>query len=94
MRVREEIAGEVKKIAENENLGEDEVLGELLKKGLKVYKLEKAFAKYAKGSITLSQAADDSNVTLFEFEEFAIEKGFRHNKPKEALEEKVRKLQR
>lgn len=50
---------------------------------------EKAAEVYLEGKITLSEAARESNLTIWEIEKYLIEKGFKSEYSLEDLEKEV-----
>lgn len=92
IRLDEDFLKKVERLSEEENLGRSTVLRKLLEKGYKAYMKKKAAEKYKEGSITLSKAAKLANVTLWSFEQYLVQHGYKSDYSIKDLERELSNL--
>lgn len=68
---------ELDKMSRNEGTDRSTLIRRLIKKGYQEHLKEKAAERYMRGEITISKAAEDANITLWEMEKFLVERGYR-----------------
>lgn len=76
IRMDEDLLKKLDRISEEENLDRSTLVRKLLGKGYESFLKERAAEKYKRGEITLSKAAEEANITLWEMEEFLIKSGY------------------
>ena len=76
VRLREDRALEIEEIARKEGKQVSEVLREILEKGLREYKIEKAIERYQRGIISQGAAAEEAELTIQEFHQELKKRGF------------------
>jgi len=76
IRLREDRITEINKIAEEENKQPSEVLREIIEKGLREYKIERAIELYLRNSLSQGAAAEEAGLTLQEFHQELRRRGF------------------
>ncbi len=78
--------------AEEENVDRSTIIRQLIVKGLKEYKKEKAGRLYTSGKISISGAAEMAELTIREMIEYLIEKGYRSTYTYEDLKREIKVL--
>ncbi|AEA46506.1 UPF0175 family protein [Archaeoglobus veneficus] len=76
IRLREDRIIEIDRIAKEEGKQPSEVLREIIEKGLREYKIEKAIEKYQRGLISQGAAAEEAGLTLQEFHQELRRRGY------------------
>jgi len=76
IRLKEDNIQEIEKIAKEEGKLVSEVLREIVEKGLKEYKIERAIEKYQKGLLSQGAAAEEAGLTIQEFHQELKKRGF------------------
>jgi predicted HTH domain antitoxin len=92
IRLREDRIQEVERIAKEEGKHVSEVLREIVEKGLREYKIEKAIEKYRKGSFSQGAAAEEAGLTIQEFHQEMKKKGFTLRMDPELIREELEDL--
>ena len=82
----------IKKLEELESLDRSTVLRKLIVTGYKETMKEKSAESYREGKITLSEAARRAETTLWEMEQFLVEKGFTSKYSVSDLQEELNSL--
>jgi metal-responsive CopG/Arc/MetJ family transcriptional regulator len=62
----------------------------MLDAGLSEYRKEKAMKKYAMGKISISEAARNARIGIWDFETYAVQNGFVSSYSIEDLEEEIK----
>lgn len=83
MRLEESELKEIEKVGKREHMDRTAAIRKLIWLGLHQYVLERTFEKFARGEYSLGRAAQESNASIFEFQEFAAAKGYRHTETRE-----------
>ena len=76
VRLREDRIKEIDRIAKEEGKQSAEVLREIIEKGLREYKTEKAIKDYQKGLYSQGAAAEKAGLSLQEFHQELKKRGF------------------
>ena len=76
IRLREGIIQEIEKIAKEEGKHISEVLREIVDRGLREYKIERAIEKYQRGLLSQGAAAEEAGLTIQEFHQELKKRGF------------------
>jgi metal-responsive CopG/Arc/MetJ family transcriptional regulator len=74
-RIPKELARELERLMREEHLEKSAALRKLLHLGLRDYRLERALAELGKGRISLSRAAADAGISVWEL----VEEAHRHH---------------
>ena len=83
-----------------ENLGKEEmedrstIIRKLVMIGYTSFMIRKAAEKYIKGKITLSAAAKQAGLTVWEMEEYLVSQGFKSNYSLEDMERELKAFKR
>ena len=94
MRFEESRTLEVEKIARREGKSISEVLQEILEKGLREYKIEKAIENYLNGSLSQGAAAEEAGLTTQEFHQELKRRGFALRIDVKLIEAEIEMLKR
>jgi len=78
--------------AEEENVDRSTIIRQLVVKGLKEYKKEKAARLYRSGRISMSGAAEQAELTIREMIDYLIENGYRSEYSYEDLRKEIKVL--
>jgi predicted HTH domain antitoxin len=76
IRLRDDKIQELEKLAREEGKNVSEILREIVEKGLREYKIERAIEKYWRGSLSQGAAAEEAGMTLQEFHRELKKRGF------------------
>ena len=76
IRLREGIIQEIEKIAKEGGKHISEVLREIVDRGLREYKIERAIEKYQRGLLSQGAAAEEAGLTIQEFHQELKKRGF------------------
>ncbi|MFP3946767.1 MAG: UPF0175 family protein [Archaeoglobaceae archaeon] len=92
IRLRDNRISEINSIAKEEGKQPSEVLRDLIEKGLKEYKIEKAIERYLGGSLSQGAAAEEAGLTLQEFHQELKKRGFTLRLDAELVEAELNEL--
>ncbi|MEE8359271.1 MAG: UPF0175 family protein [Candidatus Hydrothermarchaeales archaeon] len=92
VRIRENRAREIEKIAEGENKATSEVIRDILERGLKDYKIEKAIQGYQMGTLSQGAAAEAAGLTIQELHHEIKRRGFVLRMDEEKIEAELEGL--
>ncbi len=92
IRFPKEFLDNIEKLSKQEMLDRSVIIRRLAFLGYVEFIKKKAAEEYIKGDITFSEAAHRAGVTLFEMEEYLVDKGFKSDYSIEDLEEEMRLL--
>lgn len=92
IRLDEDFLKKVEQLSEEENLDRSTILRKLLEKGYKAYMKKKAAEKYKEGKIILSKAAKLANVTVWTFEQYLVQHGYKSKYSLKDLEQELDNL--
>lgn len=76
VRLREDKIQEIERIAEEEGKLVSEVLREVVERGLREYRIERAIDRYLKGLISQGAAAEEAGLTIQEFHQELRKRGY------------------
>jgi len=76
----------------DEALDRSTMIRKLLSKGIMELAKEKAAQHYREGNVTFSEAADQSGLSLWDFQHYLVDKGFVSSYSLEDLEEELQHL--
>ena len=91
IRVDKDWIEKIEELSKEENLDRSSAMRLLLKEGYENLMKKKAMQEYKSGKITISKAAEKANCTIWEIEQYMIQKGFRSQYSIEDLKEETRK---
>ncbi len=94
IRLEEDFLEVIDQIGKEESLDRSTLLRKLLKLGYSDFMLQKSKEKYLAGTITLSEAAKLSGITLWEMQKYLIEKGYISDYSIKDLEEDLEILEK
>jgi len=94
IRIDEIFLEKIDKLSEEENCDRSTVIRKMIKLGYKDFILDKVSKLYMEGRITLSEAAKNSEVTLWEMEKYLIDKGFKSSYSMEDLDTEMKLFER
>jgi metal-responsive CopG/Arc/MetJ family transcriptional regulator len=60
-----------------EGVDRSTLIRKLIRKGFEEYLKEKAAEKYIRGKITISKAAEEAGITIWEMEKFLVGRGYK-----------------
>lgn len=92
IRLKDNRISEINSIAKEEGKQPSEVLRDLIEKGLKEYKIEKAIERYLGGSLSQGAAAEEADLTLQEFHRELKKRGFTLRLDAELVEAELKEL--
>lgn len=76
VRVPEELLEKLDRLSDEEGLDRSTVIRRLLERGYDAFMLERAADQYRRGDITISEAADRAECTLWEMERHLVRAGY------------------
>jgi len=94
IRMNDELLEKLDKMSKEENLDRSTLVRKLVEKGYKLQKKEKAADKYKKGQLTLSKAAEEAEITIWEMEKFLIDSGYKSQYSVKDLEREISEISR
>ena len=94
IRLPKEMLKRIERLSKEEMEDRSTVVRKLVMIGYKNLMWRKAAEEYAKGSITLSEAAHQAELTMWEMEKYLVENGFKSSYSIEDLEEEMKVLER
>ncbi len=77
IRMDEDLLKKLNEMGEEENLDRSTLVRKLLRRGYELMKKEQAAKKYVKGEITITKAAEEAEVTIWEMEKFLVGSGYK-----------------
>ena len=77
IRIDEDFLVKLDEISRNEGIDRSTLIRKLIRKGYQEYLKEKAAERYTRGEITMSRAAEEAGITIWEMEKFLVEKGYK-----------------
>ncbi len=80
----------LKEVEAEEGLDRSTAARKMLSLGLQEYRKEKALKKYAAGRISISEAAERAGMSIWEFESYAVQRGFKSSYSIEDLESELK----
>lgn len=92
VRMDEDLLEKIDKMSEKESLDRSTLVRRLLRKGYEIEKKERAAEKYRQGKTTLSKAAEEAEVTVWEMEKFLVESGYRSEYSVRDLDREISKV--
>ena len=92
IRLPDEILKEIDKVSKKEIEDRSTIIRKLIILGYSLFRKQKASEEYIKGNITLSKAAKQADITIWEMEKFLVEQGYKSDYSIEDLEEEMKVL--
>ena len=92
VRLPKEVLKIIEKLSEEELEDRSTIIRKLVIIGYKDLIKKKAAENYAKGKITISEAAYQAGITIWEMEKYLIEEGFKSDYSVEDLEKEMKML--
>ena len=92
IRLKEDRIREIERIAKEEGKQVSEVLREIIDKGLREYKIERAIERYQRGLLSQGAAAEEAGLTLQEFHQELKKRGYTLRMDLELIKEELKDL--
>lgn len=92
IRLREDKIEEIERIAEEDGKQVSEVLREIVDRGLREYKIERAIERYQRGLLSQGAAAEEAGLTIQEFHQELKKRGFTLRVDLKLVEEELKNL--
>lgn len=92
IRLPKEVLSRIEKLSSEEHEDRSTIIRKLVMLGYSDVVKEKAAEKYQRGRLTLSEAAHQAGLTLWEMESYLVERGFKSSYSVEDLERELRLL--
>jgi len=89
IRVEPEFLKKIEKLGKEESMDRSTAMRMLLEQGYKSHMKKKAAEKYRQGKTTMSSAAGEANLTIWEFEQYLIANGYKSQYSIEDLKEET-----
>ncbi len=89
VRLDKNLLFDLNKIAKSEHLDRTTIIRKLLFKAVYEYKVQQAMERYKKGVVSISRAAGEANMTMFEFVKYLIDHGYKSKYSVEDLEREL-----
>ncbi len=80
------------KLGKEDKMDRSTLMRQLVHRGYQDYLKEKAFQQYKEGKVTFTEAAHRACLTLWEMEQYCVEKGWKSAYDLQDLEEEMRVL--
>ena len=93
IRLPKDILKQIEKLSKDEMEDRSTVIRKLVLIGYKDFMKRKSAEGYLKGSMTLSEAAHQAGLTIWEMEKYLVEQGFKSSYSIEDLEREMKILQ-
>ena len=94
IRLPKEMLEKIKKISKKEIEDRSTIIRKLVLLGYLEFMKRKSAEEYVKGDITLSEAAHQANLTLWEMEKYLVANGFKSSYSIEDLEKEMKILEK
>lgn len=82
----------IRALSKEEHLDRSTAIRILLEEGYKNYLARKAAENYIAGKFTISKAAENAGITVWEMEQYLINKGFKSQYSTEDLREEINRI--
>ncbi|MEK6893256.1 MAG: UPF0175 family protein [Nanoarchaeota archaeon] len=92
IRLPKEMMSKIDKLGKQEMADRSTIIRKLVMAGYYDFMKKKTAEEYAKGNLTLSEAAEQTGLTIWEMERYLIENGFRSSYSAEDLEKEIKLL--
>jgi metal-responsive CopG/Arc/MetJ family transcriptional regulator len=92
IRIDKKLFERVEKVGHAENLDRSTAMRILLEEGYASYSKRKAAEEYKSGKITFSEAARKANNTIWEFEQYLVQNGFKSQYSVSDMQEELKKI--
>ncbi|HIH09047.1 MAG TPA: hypothetical protein HA254_00075 [Candidatus Diapherotrites archaeon] len=89
IRVEPEFLKKIEKLGKEESMDRSTAMRMLLEQGYKSHMKKKAAEKYRQGKTTMSAAAGEAGLTIWEFEQYMIATGYKSQYSIEDLKEET-----
>lgn len=94
IRLPKEILDQIENLSKEEMEDRSAIIRKLVMIGYRDFIRSKAAERYLKEKITLSEAAHQAELTIWEMEKFLVEQGFKSNYSTEDLEREMKILEK
>jgi metal-responsive CopG/Arc/MetJ family transcriptional regulator len=94
IRVNKELLSQIESLSKEEHIDRSTAMRILLEEGYKNHMKKKAAEEYKEGKITMSKAAQKSNQTIWEMEQYLVCQGYRSQYSVEDLKQEVESITR
>ncbi|MBU2477281.1 UPF0175 family protein [Candidatus Micrarchaeota archaeon] len=94
IRLDTEFLSKIENLSKAESLDRSTAMRLLMEEGYKEYMKKKAAENYLAGKFTISKAAENAGITIWEMEEFLLKKGFKSQYSVEDLKEELEKIRK
>ncbi len=78
------------KLGKEDNVDRSTLMRQLVQRGYQEHLKEKSLQQYKEGKITFTQAAHRACLTVWEMEQYCVEKGYKSNYDLQDLEEEMK----
>ena len=92
IRLRENKIREIERIAKEEGKQVSEILREIIDRGLREYKIERAIERYQRGLLSQGSAAEEAGLTIQEFHQELKRRGYTLRTDLELIKEELKDL--
>lgn len=92
IRLPDDILREIDKVSKKEIQDRSTIIRRLIILGYSLFRKQTASEEYIKGNITLSEAAKQADITLWEMEKFLVDQGYKSDYSIEDLDEEMKLL--
>lgn len=92
IRLPKDVLTKIERLSKEEHEDRSAMIRKLVMLGYADFVKEKAAARYRQGKVTLSQAATEAGLTLWEMEKHLVEQGFKSSYSTEDLERELELL--
>ncbi|MCI0562326.1 MAG: UPF0175 family protein [Nitrososphaera sp.] len=89
IRLPKHVLAKIEKLSKEEQEDRSAMIRKLVMLGYADFVKEKAAERYLQGKVTLSRAAHESGLTLWEMEKYLVERGFKSSYSVEDLEREL-----
>lgn len=77
VRLPDDLLEKLDRLSDAEGLDRSTVIRQLLERGYDAFMRERAADRYRRGEVTMSEAADLTECTVWEFERYLVQQGYR-----------------
>lgn len=92
IRLPKDVLTKIERLSKEEHEDRSAIIRKLVMLGYADFVKEKAAERYLQGKVTLSKAAHESGLTLWEMEKYLVERGFKSSYSTEDLEKELELL--
>lgn len=92
IRLPKDVLSKIERLSKEEHEDRSAIIRKLVMRGYADLMKEKAAERYRQGKVTLSGAATEAGLTLWEMEHYLVERGFKSSYSTEDLEKELETL--